>query len=92
MLLKLTLDSEPGVAGGVASRVLSRALEHPAVLPPHVVDEERPVLEDVVSHRSNVLQRLGVSVPGYAGGRRATNITRNLQLLGNLSQCLKWKL
>ena len=89
---ELTLDSEPGVTSGVASRVLCRALEHPAVLPPHVVDQQRPVLEDVVSHRSNVLQGLGVPVPGYTGGRRPTNVTRNLQLLGNLAQCLEWKL
>ena len=65
----LTLNSEPGVARGVAGRVLRGALEHPTVLPPHVVDQQGAVLQDVVSHRPDVLQGLRVSVPGYAGLR-----------------------
>ena len=86
LLLKLTLDSEPGVAGDVAGRAGGGALEHAGVLSPHVVDVEAVVGQDGVANSRDVGERLGVTVPGHVRPRFTTNVARDLQFRPELSQ------
>ena len=87
--VQLTFDPEPGVGGGVASAVGGGALEHARVLPPHVVDHQRPVVGECVPHGLDAVQRLAVSIPRDLGLRSALHIAGNLQLLPYLTQSLQ---
>ena len=66
----LTFDPEPGVAGDVAGLVGGAALEHAAVLAPHVVDVEGVVGQDGVADGGDVGEGNRVTVPEEKWVRR----------------------
>ena len=84
--IELTLDSEPGVGGGVSRLVGGGALEHAGVLPPHVVDHQAPVLGDVVPYGLDAVQGLGVTIPRDLWLWSALHVAGNLQLLPDLAE------